>query len=873
MSRWWSLLPSRRREKELEEEIQAHLSMARQDRIDRGETPHEAEANARREFGNLTSVKEVTREMWGWSALDAFLRDLRYAARALMRSPGFTIVALLTLALGIGANTAIFSVVNVVLLKPLPFRDSDGLVQVWTSGLRAGGQGDWSSFPDYVDWRQENDVFEEMAAYRTWLFTLSGDAPSEAMPGFLTTSRFFDLLGVQPLLGRTFLPDEDQPGRNRVVILSYGLWRRRFEANPAVVGRSVTINGSSYTVIGVMPAGFRFLYAYPDVFELYMPTQSFSDQQDRDSHNYYAIGRLKPGVTVEQARINMRLIGRNLARHYPSSNKDLDVMVTPFQEHMARAVHSPLLVILGAVGLVLLIACANVASLVLARSNARTREMVVRTALGASRGRLLRQNLAESLLLGALGGACAVLLVQMAMRMMRTFGPDEIPRLGELSVDWRVLVFTLFVSLATATILGLVPAISGSRPAANEALRESGMRTTTSRGSGRVRSALVVAEIALALMLAVGAGLMIRSFSRLLDVDTGFDPSDVLVAYVMSPPQSTNPTAFFEQVLERVREIPGVEAVGASATVPLTGWNHQGGFGIEGRPDPPPGVLEFHANRPRVSPGYLEAMRMTMLRGRWFTDQDRAGAPDVAVISDVTARRYWPGEDPIGQRVSLDERDGKPVWREIIGIVQGVTHFGLDVERVSEIYVPYSQSPQDAMGLVVRTRRPVAEMTASIRRETRAADANGATFRIQTMEQLMAAAQSKRRFHMVLLVAFAGLALILAAVGVYGVVAFSVVQRTHEVGIRIALGAGQGQVLGMVVRQGLGLAIAGVALGIAGAFALTRLMSSLLFGITVTDPLTFVTASSLLLLVAAIACAVPALRATRVDPLTALRYE
>lgn len=869
----WSFLPSRRRQTELDEEIQAHLAMARQERIDRGETPQEAETNVLREFGNVAAVKEVTREMWGWSTFETFWQDTRYAARTLMRSPGFTTVALLTLALGIGANTAIFSVVNLVMLKPLPFRDSDQLMQVWTRGVRAGGQGDWSSFPDFLDWRKENKVFEDIVAYRTWVFTFSGDRPAEAMPGFLTTSRFFDLLGAKPQLGRTFLPHEDQPGRNRVVVLSHRLWQRRFGGEPAIVGRSVTVNGGSYTIIGVMPAGFRFLFAYPDVFDLYMPMQAFGDQEERGSHNYWAIGRLKPGVTVKQAEMNMAAIGRDLAREYPASNKDLEVAVTPLQQHMARDVRSGLFVTLGAVGLVLLIACANVANLVLARANARSRELVVRAALGASRGRLLRQNLTETLLLGLCGGGFALVVVYLAMRLMRSVGPDSIPRLAELSVDWRVLLFTLVVTLGTAFVLGVAPALAGPQSAYSEALRESGGRTTTTGGSGRVRAALVLAEISLALMLAVGAGLLVRSFSRLLDVEMGFDPNDVVVAYVMAPPGSSNPALFFEQVMERVREIPGVESVGAAAPVPLTGWNDQGGFSIEGRPDPPPGVLEFHANRPRVSASYLRTMKMKLLRGRWITDQDGAGAPDVAVISDVAARRYWPGENPIGRRLSLDERDGKPVWREIVGIVRGVTHFGLDVERISEIYVPFRQLPEQSMGLVIRTPRPLSELESLIRRQISTVDSNGAAFRMQTMENLVAAAQSKRRFQMTLLVAFAALALVLAAVGVYGVVAYSVVQRTHEVGIRIALGARQGQVLRMVVRHGLRLAVIGVALGIAGAFALTRLMSSLLFGVGVTDKVTFLTASVLLLVVALVACAIPALRAARVDPLVALRYE
>jgi putative ABC transport system permease protein len=872
MSRWrW--FRGRDRDAELEAEIQAHLAMAGQDRIDRGEAPKDAEANARREFGNVTLVKEVTREMWGWGPLERLAQDLRYAARALRRNPGYTAVAVLTLALGIGANTAVFSVVNVVLLDPLPFREPGRLAQVWTSGPRSGGQGDWASFPDFLDWRRQNRVFEEMAAYRPRAFTITGELPAEARPGLMTTSRLFDVLGVWPLLGRTFLPHEDQPGHDQVVVLGHALWTGRFGGDASILGQSITIDGRSHVVIGVMAAGFRFPYSMPRVFELYLPMQPVPDQRDRGSHNYWAVGRLRPGVSVEQARIEMTAIGDNLAREHPSTNKDLAVNVTRLQDHMARGVRTTLLVLLGAVGLVLLIACANVASLVLARATARRRELAVRAALGASAARLVRQNLAETLLLGVLGGAGAIVLMQAATGLMRAFGPEDVPRLDEAALDGRVLLFTVAVSLGTALILGLAPAVSSLRAVPNDALRDSG-RTTAGPGRGRMRAVLVAAEMSLALMLVVGAGLLVRSLVRLLQVETGFDPENALTGYVMAP-QGRTPAAqvaFFEQVLQRVGDLPGVEAVGAAQPIPLSGWNDQGGFRIEGRPDPLPGEDLPHANRPRVSAGYLAAMRMTLLRGRWFTERDRLGAPDVAVVSDVAARRYWALE-PIGQRVSLDGRDGRPVWREVVGVVRGVTHFGLDVERQAEVYVPYMQSPRDSMGLVVRTRGDPHGVGAAIRREIMAADPGGAVFRMQTMQELVADAQSRRRFQTALLAAFAGLALVLAAVGVYGVMAYSVSQRTHEVGIRIALGARQGQVLRMVLSRGLKLAFAGVALGLAGAFALSRLLSSLLFGVGVTDPLTFMTAPAVLLTAALGACVVPALRAARVHPLVALRHE
>jgi predicted permease len=809
------------------------------------------------------------------------MSDLRYALRMLRRNPDFTAVAVLTLGLGIGANTAIFSVVHAVLLRPLPYREPERLVQVYETGLRSAGSKDWVSFPSFLDWRRQNQVFEDVAAYRHWVFTVAGREAPESVLGLQVTSGLFNILDVHPSLGRTFLPEEDQPGKGNVAILSYGLWQRRFGGNPAITGGLITIDGQSCTIVGVMPDGFQFPYSVPGEvaasgIDLWIPMRN-PEVQNRGSRNYWVIARLKRGVTLEQAQVNMDAIGAAIAEQYPDDNRGLGVKVTHLQQHLTREVNQPLWILLGAVGLVLLIACANLASLLLSKVSVRMREMAVRAALGASRRRLIIQSLTEAGLLSLGGAAVGLLLAIWTIETFRRLGPANIPRLHDAGIDVRVLLFALVLTLGTTLLSGLVPALVASRTNLNDVLKDSSSRTTLDRRRSRLRDLLIIGEMALALMLLAGAGLLIQSFRQLLSVDLGFDPRQVFSGWILLPPdrypQPEQQAAFFQKLVERIQALPGVVAAAACNSVPLSGLNDQGGFRIEGRADPPAGAGALRANRPKVSSDYFQVMGIQMLRGRGFTENDKAGGPEVAVISDATAQRYWPGEDPLGKRISLNRRDGKPVWREIVGIVKGVTHFGLETERYAEIYVPHLQVPSFASALVVRTRGNPMDMAKIIHKEVASQDPTLAFFYVQPMVELVSVAQSRRRFQTTLLGTFAGVAFLLAVVGIYGVVAYWVNQMTREIAIRVAIGARQVDVLWLILRYGLVLIVEGLFLGLAGTAALGRFISSLLFRTSAADLQTYVVVCLLLAGVALLACYFPARRATRVDPIVALRYE
>jgi putative ABC transport system permease protein len=809
------------------------------------------------------------------------LNDLRYAVRQLRKSPGFTTAAVLTLALGIGANTAIFSVVYAVLLRPLPYREPERLVQLYETGLRAGGSRDWVSFPNFLDWRRQNQVFEDVAAYRYWPTTIAGEGTPETVLGLQVTSGLFSVLGVHPSLGRTFLPEEDQPGKGNVAILSYNLWQRRFGGSHSIAGRPITIDGQSCTIIGVMPDGFQFPFAVPgevalDGIALWIPMRN-PDVQNRSSRNYWAIARLKRGFTLNQAQLNMDGIGAAIAQQYPNDNRDLGVKVASLQQHLTREVKQPLWILLGAIGLVLLIACANLASLLLSKVNTRLREMAVRAALGASRFRLVMQSLTEACLLSLAGAALGLLLAVWAVESFRRLGPANIPRLQDAGLDLRVLLFALVLSLGTVLLFGLFPALLASRTSLNDALKDSSSRNTLDRSRGRLRDFLIVGEVAMALILLAGAGLLIQSFRRLLSVDSGFDPRDVVAGWILLPPerypQPEQQAAFFQRLVERIQALPGVAAAAACNSVPLSGLNDQGGFRIEGRPDPPPGAEGLRANRPKVSSDYFQVMGIRLLRGRAFTENDRAGSLEVAIISDVAAQKYWPNEDPLGKRITLNRRDGKPVWREIVGIVKGVTHFGLETERYAEIYVPHLQVPSFVSALVVRTRRNPMAMAGLIKKEVASQDPTLALFNMHPMHELVSVAQSRRRFQAALLGAFAGLALTLAAVGIYGVVAYWMSQRVREIAIRMAVGARQIDVLWLTLRHGLVLTAAGLVLGLAGASAMGRFIGSLLFRTSAVDLRIYAVVCLILAGVALLACYFPARRAAKVDPMVALRCE
>jgi predicted permease len=887
MMEWFNILRTRlralfRREsvlQDIEEELRIHVEMETERNIERGMPPDEAQAAARKSFGQLSRNTELSYDIRGGGWLETFWQDLRYGARMLRKQPGFSLIAVLTLALGIGANTAIFSVVNAVLVKPLLYPHSDLVVQIWQTNPRANRWGEWISYPAFVDYRRQNRVFEDIGAYRTWLWNITGGDHPEVLRGARVTSNLFSVLSVQPMLGRSFLPEEEQPGRNQVVILSYGFWQRRFGSDPALVGKTVTIDGLNHTVVGVMPPGFDLPYNVSSaVFasDAWIPPGDDPELEDRGSPNYRVLARLKPGITIQQAQANIEAIALGLAEQYPE-NREMSATVVGLQQNLVKEARPTLLLLLGAVGFVLLIACANVANLQLTRTTARQKEAAIRLALGASRLQLIRQLLTESMLLALLGGAAGLLLAIWGVEFLVRLGPD-IPRLQDTSIDPRVISFTLVLSLATGVIFGMAPAFQGSRIDLNETLKESGIRAQAGSGRGRTRSLLVITEMALALMLLISAGLFIQSFMRLQKVDPGFNPHGVLTAYIMLPSSKyTEPrrqAAFFKEVINRIEALPGVEAVGGASSMPFTGTNDAGYFRIEGIPERRAGDPLIEAEQPKITPGYIRAMEIPVLMGRSFNWADNENSPQVAVVSEALVQLYWPNEDPIGKRLSINnDSDGKPVWRQIVGVVKDVKHDGLAKQPRPVIFSPLLQYPVPYTILAIRTHTDPSSLSPAIRRAVTAVDSEQPIFRINTMERFISDSVSDSRFQTQLLTVFAAVALALAAVGIYGVVGYSVNQRTHEIGIRLALGARQRDVLKMVVKQGMELATTGVVIGLAGAFALTRLMKDFLFGVNASDPLTFGVIALILTLIALLACYFPARRATKVDPLVALRYE
>ncbi|HEX8187723.1 MAG TPA: ABC transporter permease [Pyrinomonadaceae bacterium] len=803
------------------------------------------------------------------------LQDVRYAARTLSKSPGFTLVAVLALALGIGANTAIFSVVKAVLLSPLPYPDSERLVWVRESNPGAEIPDEPASAPNYNDWRTQAGSFEALAAYNDAALTLTGEnAEPERVPAAVVSANFFQALGVAPALGRGFTPEEETAGRNRVAVISHGLWRRRFGASPKALGQTLTIAGNPYTVVGVTPPDFKtpVIEKQPQVW---VPVVFNLAETARRSDYLSVIGRLKAGATAEQARAELSGVAARLAEQYPASNAGWGVTVAPLHEKVVGDVRSALWVLMGVVGFLLLISCANVANLLLARAAARRQEFAVRSALGARRGRIVRQFLTESVLLSLAGGALGLLLAAWGVELLVALSGGDIPRLDEAGLDARVLGFTFAVSLATGLFFGLLPALSASKADLAESLKEGGGRgPTAGRGSRRLRDSLVVAEIAVAVVMLAGAGLMIRSFLRIQAVDPGFRPENILTLDLALPrakyKENSQVTAFYDQLTARAAALPGVERAALVDALPLNGGSILS-FVIEGRPELPPEKVQ-DAEFIEVSPDFFDVMGIRLVRGERFTERDREGAPVAALVSETMARRYWPGEDPVGKRVNLGNPERSP-WMTVVGVVSDVRRGGLDKEPYPQLYAPVAQLPTRGVTLVARTSGDPLAVVPAVRRELAALDRDLPLYNVRTMEQVLSDSISRRRFQMLLLAAFAGVGLLLAAVGIYGVISYSVAQRRHELGVRMALGARAADILKLVVGQGLGLTLAGVGLGLLGAFALTRVMSSLLYGVSATDPLTFACVSLALLGVALLACLVPARRATKVDPMIALRYE
>ena len=802
--------------------------------------------------------------------MDSLLKDSRYSIRLMIKSPAFTVVALIALALGIGANTAIFTVVNAVLFRALPYADADRLVTVYGTNPVQGQSRVPLSVADFLDWRARNQIFEPMAAYSNAPLNYTGGETPERIPGLAVTADFFNVLGVQPPMGRAFLPDEDKPDSNQVAVVSYGFWQRYLGSDPARVGESLTFNGRSYTVVGVMPPSFSFgmrdkVGAWTAI-KLNPPTR-------RGPYFMWGLGRLKPGASEDQARSEMMSITNGIREQTGSSNTDWNLTAINMKQELVGDVRPAMLVLLAAVVFVLLIACANVANLLLGRAAAREKEIAIRTALGASRGRIVRQLLTESILLAGLGGVLGLLLASWGVELLLAFIPENIPRVRELQMDAKVFAFTIGISLLSGIVFGLAPAIQSSRLNLNSSLKEGG-RSGEGVGKRRMRSALVVAEIALSLVLLIGAGLMIKSFAALQKVNVGFNP-DNLVTMEISLTGSryrdrAQISSFYQQLLQRVEAIPGVESAGINISLPPALLTVSDDFAIEGQPASSDQTYPI-ADLLLISPSYFRTLGIPLLQGREFTDADKSDAASVIIINETLARQFFPGENPIGKRMRQNANSRNP-WSEIVGVVADVKYSGIDVPTGPSMYESYLQNPSSWVYLAVRGATPL-RLVPAIRSEVWSLDKDLPVSQVRTMDELIYRSKAEPRFRTMLLSVFGGVALLLAAVGIYGVISYSVTQRTHEIGLRMALGAEARDVLRLVVRQGLMLAGIGIGIGLAGAFALTRLMSKLLFGVSATDLLTFAVISLLLTGVALAASLVPARRAAKVDPMVALRYE
>jgi predicted permease len=801
------------------------------------------------------------------------LQDLRYGARMLLKRPGFTLIAVLTLALGIGANTAIFSLVNTVLIRQLPFDDPERLVMIWEDRTAAGSPRSDVAPANYADWRAQQSVFEDMAALKWQGFNLTGDGEPEKITAFGVTANFLPLLGVRPAIGRNFTAEEDRPGAAKAVILSYSLWQRRYGGEHSILGRDILLDREKYTVVGVMPADFEFMQGY---IGLWVPA-AFSTEEltQRDSAYLTVVARMKRGITIEQAQADILTITRRIARDYPNQAAGLGSAVVTLREQLTDRARRPLLVLLVAVGFVLLIACANLASLLLSRAATRRREIAVRAALGASRARLVRQLLTESVMLAGAGGAAGLLVAAWSFTYLKRLIPQGMTLSTQLEIDLPALGYALAVSIITGIVFGLAPALQASKLDLNQALKQAGGITSLGSGGNRLRGAFVVAQVALALALLFGAGLSMRSVFNLLNQYSGLQPEKLLAVRTASNAYGEHHrrTAFYDQVLERVKALPGVAAAGYTTSVPLQ-W--KGGVSkllIEDR-QPKPGV-SYHAVHRQVSTAYLQTMGISLKRGRYFEESDGLQTLPVAIINETMARQYWPDEDPLGRRFRMDQKFGP--WLTIVGVVADVRQMGMDVPVKAEMYLSYRQitshqwfQPRD---LVVRAAGDPMNLVAAVREEIRAVDPDQPISNIATMDMLLGEEAAARRSGMMLLSVFAGLALLLASLGIYGVLSYFVTQQTSEIGIRMALGAQRRDILRLVLRKGMEWTLLGVALGSVMALALTRLMKSLLFAVSAADPLTFAAVALFLIVVASLACWIPARRATKVDPIVALRCE
>lgn len=861
---------------DVDEELRFHLDMVAQELMDAGWPPETARVEARHRFGDLEATrekcsaldrsKEAQMKWMQW--LEAFGQDLRFAGRQLLKSPGFAFVVVLTLALAVGASTSIFSVVHGILLQPIPQPEPDRLL--WIEALSDREPAAFS-YPSFADWRAASKTVKQAAAFHSASLNLSGEGNApERLIGMYVNAEFFSVLGIKPLAGRWFAPGEDKRGGPRVAVISEDLWERRYGRDPGLVGRNIRLGGNPYTVIGVVDREEKL----PDYGEIWIPLGlTYEELENRSMVYLGAIGRLAPGATLEEARAEAAAIAERLAKQYPESSTGFGIGMQPLQSILVGDVRTQLLILLGAVLFVLLIACANVANLLLVRATAREGEIAIRSALGARKGRIIRQMLTESVVLALLGGAAGVALAVWMTRALVALAPAQTPRIDEVGVDGPVLLFALGITLVTGLLFGLAPTLQAARPNLTGALKE-GARGSRGRASTRARNTLVVAEIALAVMLLAGAGLLLRSFARLQQVDLGFQAENVLKLHLTLPDarydEDAKLRAFVDGLVERLEGLPGVESAGVTVWgLPLTGGVNVWSFTIAGRPPVPPGQ-EDTIRSSIATPGFFRTLGIRMARGRAFDERDRDGAPWVAVINEAAVRRFFPGEDPLGKRIVLDP-ESEPNGVEIVGVFRDVKQNALAQEIEPQMFVPYAQVPRVSLVMVVRTASDPAAITPSVTARVRELDPDLPVFAVRTMEEVLATSSAQPKFYMLLLGGFALIALLLAALGIYGVIGYTVRQRTREIGIRMALGATRDRVQRMVVRQGMTLAVIGAVAGVAGALVASRGMQSLLYEVSATDPVIYLGVAAVLVAVAAVASWLPARRAAGTEPLLALR--